>query len=750
MRLVLVITLLFFCMEYNAEDFYFEEVLEKYKDSTFEDFEKRLPKRDYLNKVKFDPTKAKYFDLVKKQMKMTDAELEIYKQHGFVSIDHGQRYSFGSAYYAIYTRDLPVLITTDSILHAMHKSFDKTLMDLETYYFYPEIEKVLKTMHNELEELAKSKENKQLITNFKDVDLYLTVARNLIQGAGAEQGEMDNRSDKWHGKLIVNSKLEMDQPSLEILHKVRELKINTPVEAYGEERTVDFSQFRPRGHYTKSTLLKKYFRALMWMGRADCGFNVLKPNGPSNIIVKDRRGVRNSVVMSKLLTNTKTFDRLEKIGGIIDLLVGQADNVTQKLIKTSVEDLKLTKLNMIAADDNVINFQNHILASGKAEQKIRSQLVYKDLKNPGKATVPAISQLFGQRFIIDSFVLSQLVYDSIEFKGNPVERMMPKGLDAMAALGNDMAGRMLEKEMKAFPYAANMMACQDFINSVPERTWNETVYNHWLNIIRELDTNKNSEKHFPQVMKSKTWRLKQMQTQLASWSQLRHDTILYAKQSYTSGVMCVYPKGYVEPYPEVYRKIGKLAKAMASCIENSKAPVKLEHYIKFWNKFATIQTQLTTLAEKELKAQPFTADEEMFIKKTIDMRGGGSGPPRYDGWFADLFLNRQDSYKWEPEIVDVHTNPDNFGISECLEVGTGDINFIVAAIDNDGDITTYVGPAFSYYEFIQNLNGNNKRLTDQEWGKKIQKGDIPARPKWTQAFQAPIVKRTLNRAKKKK
>ena len=749
MKLVLALLVLL-CVGVKAEDFYFDKVLEKYKDSTFEDFEKRLQKRDYLDKLKFDPTKAKFFDLVKKQMKMTDAELEIYKQNGFVSMDHGQRYSFGSAYYAIYTRDLPVLITTDSILHAMHKSFDATLKNLETYYFYPEVEKVLKAMHNELEQLAQSEENKQLMTNLKDVDLYLTVARNLIQGAGAKQGKMDRWSDVWNGKLIVTSKLEMDEPSLEILHKVRELKINTPVKAYGEERAVDFSQFRPRGHYTKSTLLKRYFRAMMWMGRADCGFNVLKPNGPSNIVVKDRRGVRNSVVMSKLLTNTKTFDRLEKIGGIIDLLVGQADNVTQKLIKTSVEDLKLTKLNMIATDDNVINFQNHILASGKAEQKIRSQLVYKDPKNPGKATVPSISQLFGQRFIIDSFILSKLVYDSIEFKGQAVKRMMPKGLDVMAALGNDMAGRMLEKDMKTFPYAANLMTCQDYIKSLPESTWNETVYNHWLNIIRELDTNKNSEKHFPQVMKTENWRLKQMQTQMASWSQLRHDTILYAKQSYTVGFSCVYPKGYVEPYPEVYRKIGKLAEAMAACIENAKAPVKVDFYIKFWKKFASIQTQLATLAEKELKAQPFTADEEMFIKKTIDRRGGGSGAPRYDGWYADLFINRSNSYDWEPEIVDVHTNPDNNGISECLEVGTGDVNFIVAAIDNDGDITTYVGPAFSYYEFVQSLNGDNKRLTDEDWGKKIRKGDIPARPEWTKSFQAPTVKRTLERVIKKK
>jgi hypothetical protein len=32
---------------------------------------------------------------------------------------------------------------------------------------------------------------------------------------------------------------------------------------------VDFSQFTPRGHYTRSAKLQSYFRCLMWLGRID-------------------------------------------------------------------------------------------------------------------------------------------------------------------------------------------------------------------------------------------------------------------------------------------------------------------------------------------------------------------------------------------------------------------------------------------------------------------------------------------------
>jgi len=37
--------------------------------------------------------------------------------------------------------------------------------------------------------------------------------------------------------------------------------------------------------------------------------------------------------------------------------------------------------------------------------------------------------------------------------------------------------------------------------------------------------------------------MKTLNTQLASWTELRHDTVLYAKQPYTASVLCSYPDG---------------------------------------------------------------------------------------------------------------------------------------------------------------------------------------------------------------
>ena len=158
---------------------------------------------------------------------------------------------------------------------------------------------------------------------------------------------------------------------------------------------------------------------------------------------------------------------------------------------------------------------------------------------------------------------------------------------------------------------------------------------------------------------------------------------------------------------------------------------------------ATTLARLETLARKELAAQSFTSDEEAWLKKVIDMRGGGSGPPTYSGWYCQLFYPNRRCADWEPTIVDVHTDPDG-ELPMTLEAGVGDCNFLVAAIDNDGDRMIYVGPAYSYYEFLQPAE---ERLTDEAWGKMLEAGQAPPRPEWVEAFQGEKLKRDRPAAK---
>jgi hypothetical protein len=138
-----------------------------------------------------------------------------------------------------------------------------------------------------------------------------------------------------------------------------------------------------------------------------------------------------------------------------------------------------------------------------------------------------------------------------------------------------------------------------------------------------------------------------------------------------------------------------------------------KYHSAFWSQFAARMTDLEKLARKELKAEPFTKEEAAFLKKTIDARGGGSGMPRYDGWYPQLFAGGSPD-KWEPVVADVHTDPDS---EQALQEAVGDANFLVVAIDNQKDTAVYVGPAYSYYEFRSPLS---QRMTNEAWEKLIQ------------------------------
>ena len=709
----------------------FDKLLEKHQDMTFEQLKAKAIKPRAYSGLDFDPTKITHFDTVNKKLALTDAELAIFKKTGFVSVDQNRRHSFASAYYQIYASDMPVLVTTDSIMHALHKSYDDILMDMERTVFAPTMRTILASVHGEVAKMDKSN------THARDVDLYVTVARNLLGGAGGPSTEQ-----QWNGKqLLEPSKFDQDAEALTILNEIQSLKLkdpykDKPIRIYGGERFPDFSQFKPRGHYTKSQELKNYFRCMMWLGRADCGWNVLPTDASRGVKVDSDRELRNAILFCELLKDTNGLKPLKSLDEIIGFMVGKSDNLTVFTLLDVMAGAKVKGL-ADALDAKSLEKVKDELKSGKhAAQMIRSQVLLSSLSTSVKTTPPSLFQVFGQRFIMDSFVLAQVVFDSILFKNVKQRRMMPTGLDAMAALGNDEAILLLEPELMKWNYSTNMMACRDFIGLHPKEYWNSNLYVLWLDCLRTLNVDMSTHKKVPQAMKSKTWQMKQLNTQLGSWAELRHDTILYAKQSYTAYPDCEYPAGYVEPYPEFYAKVkffadeaGKLFAAAEFPGENNAAAVK--RYVAFFKQMSTTAGTLETLAKKELAGEAFTDAEKLFVKKTVDRRGGGSGPPRYDGWYPELFFTRTECAEWAPVVADVHTDPAS---QACLEVAVGDAMFGVIAIDNDKDRMVYVGPLYSYYEFTQNVE---KRLTDPEWQEMIHKGKLPARPEWTKDFVAP-------------
>ena len=127
---------------------------------------------------------------------------------------------------------------------------------------------------------------------------------------------------------------------------------------------------------------------------------------------------------------------------------------------------------------------------------------------------------------------------------------------------------MLKNDVTVFKIAPNYVALRKTVDSYDSTFWSQTLYNTWFQAIRDLNPTSDTA-HLPFFMTTAGWQHEKMNTQLASWAQLRHDNLLYAKQSYTSIPVCSYPYSYVEPYPQMYAHVKQFANNASGFFKNN-------------------------------------------------------------------------------------------------------------------------------------------------------------------------------------
>jgi hypothetical protein len=312
------------------------------------------------------------------------------------------------------------------------------------------------------------------------------------------------------------------------------------------------------------------------------------------------------------------------------------------------------------------------------------------------------------------------------------------------------------------PYQHNLAAARAVMDQQTPDAWDSNMYMSWLACLRELSAPTTDAK-YPEAMRTRAWAMKTLNTQLASWTQLRHDTLLYVKQSYTAGGSCIYPMGFVEPRVEFWNRLGRMAARTAELISGlpfqgsytyvGQPPPLLDpvtgeeiptgdwgtntvaletirnRQVAHLQRFAGIAARLEGLAAKELAHECFTPDDEQFVEaEVVEVHHGMCGPPAYNGWYPKLFyrtiywdLNGFDSKYGscanDAIVADVHTDvpwPEIGDPGSVLHEGIGRVNLLLIAVDNGADRFICAGPVLSHYEF--EVIGAPRRLSDNEWG----------------------------------
>ncbi len=660
--------------------------------------------------ISYDPSQALNLNLIQASpLALDQADMAVLSQRGFV-ISEKQRFpTFAYGYSSIYAADLPVFISADSVMFAVHRSYDEMLKAVETASLMGELSSMLGEMRSALSSGGASAFSAEVRA---DADLYLAVAESLLK-------------DQISAPVAGGDALLIK----EIAGMAQSASGWKRVKLFGIERDEDFSQFKPRGHYTDSPELEKYFRSMMWLGRVD--FRMLETQSDGSQIFR-RRQLEAALALRDLM-NTTTEGHWKRIDSAIGAFVGESDYMTLPELSSLMSDLGISQTSELANIPDA-KVAQAIVDGAYGTQRISSHIMINGL---GNATLPLSSSfaLLGQRYVVDSHVFSNVVYDRVQ-KGTQY-RMMPDPLDAaFAALGNNQAGILLDPQIQKYSYAPDLHSMRLLVDAHPGEFWGANLYNLWLGSLRALSPSKDiadwKTAGLPELAATEAWGRRMLNTQLASWAELRHDTILYAKQSYTGGATCEFPDAYVEPYPQFFEGLEKFAgkgTELVSVLDLSSQPWLAEQIPAYFKKLGEISSTLRQMAEHERTGTPFTAEQMAFINQAVAIQYGCGDPEGSSGWYSELFFSNWSSAQLDPTIADVHTQPtDEVGnpVGRVLHVGTGMPRLMVLTMDTCVGPRAYVGVASSYFEQVTE---NFERLTDEAWADGL-KSETPADVPW--------------------
>lgn len=592
--------------------------------------------------------------------------------------------------------DLPSFVTTDSVLQVYHIFYDYYLRTLESEKLLPLVEELTDHMLMSSTEIYNSIDNEEIKgLQLKNI-AFLAVAQLAL---GREvPGDLPEEA-----KELARQEFKLIEATDGIANSA----------IFGFD--LDYSQYIPRGHYTRSEDFERYFKTLMWYGQAP--FPLHKKNGDRNI-----EQTSQALLLSYSVYKDKViYDNWENIYEPTNFFVGSSDDLGiyeygQLLFKIYGENPDLNTLNDSEKLDQLY----------KEAEKLPEPRIQAKLKS-GTTPLGKQFRFMGQRYVLDADIIQKLV--------DPDTRPLPSGLDVMGVLGSERAEEIqMEKEkiqkQNGFEiwddYPEKFAEQKKEFSKLSQDEWKSNMYQGWIwTLYGFLDP---FEDGYPSFMTNNAWIDKDLNTALASWSELKHDTILYGKQSTVEmgGGEDMIVKGYVEPNIEIYEKLMWLTKFSR---ENMKVrDLSVETIDEKMVKFEELLEFLIDCSVKQLNNEELTEDD--YVK--ISYYGGTLEDltSSFAGDGVDWYSITSDTDKNMAVIADFHNiGPNPVSPPGYLEAGVGNAYEIYVVVPIGGELYLTRGSVFSYHEFV-----SDERLTDEKWQQMLKEDSNPPMPEWTHSF----------------
>ncbi|MBQ9605631.1 MAG: DUF3160 domain-containing protein [Lachnospiraceae bacterium] len=614
----------------------------------------------------------------------------------------------------------PSFITVDSLMHSYHLYFMYLLKKTEKGKLNDELisltDKMLTLTEKQREEMGNPSDEWEKASDRNIA--FFSVAKALL----------DESYDPAGDRAIDSETLEIIESELSLIGEAS--GISTSPLAGGGEEYEDYSQYKPRGYYDTDEKLQRYFKAMMWYGRRN--------------FARRNESLDRSAMLMTAAMDKEAYDLWSEIYAVTSFFAGASDDNGVCEYAPLIEEAYGWSTYELTGDmlmDDAAWSKFHELTAELEAPAINSVPMEDDGGATDKAEENMGFRFMGQRFSIDASIFQKLIYSSVGENKNGGYRMLPDALDIPAALGSKTAENILRDDIKAMDYdgyEGNLKKLQQDIAGASEETWYTSLYSEWLNTLRPLLDEKGEG--YPVFMQNDNWKKKSLEGFLGSYTELKHDTVLYSKQviAEMGGGYEEEPdfRGYVEPEPVIYSRFSEMADGTAAGLkkyglldsETEDDLVKLKD----------IADRLYEISKKELQDESLTDDEHEFIK----IYGGEIEHFWNEAYKDEAEEAYMDSRMFPPPVVvDVATDPNG----SVLELATGDPATIYVVVPVDGILRIARGSVFSFYQFEQPISD---RMTDHERRIKLgiypddngefnwERDELPDKPEWTESYRA--------------
>ena len=472
-----------------------------------------------------------------------------------------------------------------------------------------------------------------------------------------------------------------------------------------------YALFRPRGHYTRTERLQRYFRGMMWVQTA--AFDTDKPSM-----------MRRAAFLAKTICgNAELNAAFKTIFDPMTFIMGQPDNITLMQVYEILKHYDYVKL--IGNDKELQKFVAEVDVLAEKQTRLRPKF-----ENSGHNKV----NLMPQRYQPDAEVLQEM-YD---WKSKESQRFCPKGIDFFAAGGSPLALQ-LDKEGETWKeFDANMSRMQKRMGEID---WKENIAVRWQRVLLELSKSRHPS-NAPYFMTGTAWGKKDLNAALASYAELKHDAILYAKQPMSAecgggGPDDPIVRGYVEPNIEFWGAVIDLLKTTQEAF--SVFGIMTDEMIALTNDMAEEAQFLLNCSKKELEGKQLSEQEY----RQLEIVGAV-----FENMTLSMMRNKDEYFEWEDiegadrkvaVVVDLYTaNGENVPREKRAvlynAVGPADVIYVVVEIG--GYLYLTRGAVFSYREFHDACSA--PRHTDEEWQKMLETKPRLGVPKWMESIIAPV------------